>query len=240
MRQISTLILALTVCLCAFGKHPEYDRLSGFAEHQKSLRSFDKEREAQELEHLEEQYKWELERLAAINEHQKQKAIESPKEGGPEWKEDQAEKRKFDQEIETARLEQIKKRDQFNRENYPELPTEAEELGLYDFNRPRYDLKKRPAFGAPSKWTAQGSGAGSSRGSGGSSSGGSAFPPPPPFDDFGDDGFVPAPNLGGDFDSGDFPPPPPPPPPPFSDGGDFPDIPPPIPGDFGEGMPDAF
>lgn len=238
MRQSGLCLLVLVSVCSAFGKHPEYERLEGFAQHQKEARQYDKTRDAQELEHLEEQYKWELARLAAIAEHKKQKEIESPKEGGPEWREDQAEKLAYEKEIEAARRAHIGQRDSFDRNKYPELPTEMEELDLISSNRPRYDLKKRPAFGAPSKWTEKSSGSGSTRGGG--SSGGSAFPPPPPFDDFSDDGFVPAPNLGGDFDSGDFPPPPPPPPPPFSDGGDFPDIPPPVPSDFGEGMPDAF
>lgn len=239
MRQCSWFFFILMSMSFAQAKHPEYDRLAGFAEHQKSQKKLNRDREAQELEHFEEQYRWELQRLAAVQEHKKQKAVESPREGGAEWKEDQAEKQAYEADLERARQAHVLKRDQFNRNQHPELPTEEEELDLVGQKRPRYDLKKRASFGAPSKWGAQGGTlSGSSRSGGGSSSGGSAFPPPPPFDDFSDDGFVPAPNLGENFDSSDFPPPPPPPP--FSDGGDFPDLPPPIPSDFGEGIPDAF
>lgn len=227
----------------AFAQHPEVVRLRGFAEHQSENRRYDKTRDRGEISYLEEVEKWERKRIAAIEEHKRQKKIQSPKEGGPEWQADQKVKRQQELDLAKARQQYVVSRDNFDRSKYKGLPTEAQELDLVGPQRPRYELKKRATFGAPLKFGIRGSGGGSSAGGSFSGSSGGSFPPPPTFDDFGDgdSGYVPAPNLG-EYDSGgDFPPPPPPPPPPFTDGGDVPEFaPPPPPVDFGEGMPSDF
>ncbi|MFP5519014.1 MAG: hypothetical protein ACLGGX_03875 [Bdellovibrionia bacterium] len=225
----------------AMAQHPEEVRLRGFAQHQKGIDRFDRSRDKGEIAYLEELEKWERQRLAALEEHKKQKKIESPQEGGKEWRADLAEKQAYEQELEQSRQDYIKKQDRFNRQNAANLPSEEEELGLTGEQRPRYDIKKRASFGAPLGFGLKSAGSTSKGGSFGGGSG--SFPAPPAFNDFGDDsGFVPGSNLG-EYDSGsDFPPPPPPPPPPFSDGGDFPEFPPPPPPpDFNDGpMPGEF
>jgi hypothetical protein len=240
--------VVISTCLSAKAQEFEIQRLKGFAEHQSEEKQFDRERQKGEAEFLEEQEQWERQRQLDLVEFKKEKAASVMKDDGPEFKQDQKEKARWDKEYEANREAYIKELKSFDRKSYPDLVSEKTELGL-DQTRPRYDLKKRVLYGATSKY-GKSSGASSgpvsfSPGSnyGNSGSGNSSFPPPPTFDDFNnnDNGYVPAPNMSDGYGD-DIPPPPPPPPPmPFPDGGgdfnnfnnEIPPPPPPPMDDFG-------
>lgn len=186
----------------------ESTRLRGFFEKQRENAQLDKTREAGQLAHDEEYAKWEAEREKAIAEHRKRVIVQSPQEGGPEYKEYQRQKEIEKAEYEAAQKEFAKNVVKYDRKVLNSILPEEKELGLYS-DRPRYDYKKRCSLGFSGKQCKPGAMA--SSGGSSSSGGGSFFPPPPTFDDFGgnDSGYIPAPNLGeGDAD---FPPPPPPP-----------------------------
>lgn len=214
-------------------------RLLGFAEHQKNGKQFDKARVQGERGYLEGAEQWEEQRHRELEGYKKSKKAKLMNDDGPEAHADEVAKKALNAEYEQTRLAWIAKKNQEDRMSRADknLPTEAQELGL-DMERPRYEYRKRAAFGAKPKF-----GSAVSAGSSGSSghSGGTSFPPPPTFDDFsgGGSGYVPAPNMD---DFGDVPPPPPPPPPGFGDdfgggyGNDFTPPPPPPPpfGDDGD------
>lgn len=224
----------------------EKERLSGFAEHQKNQKQFDKARQQGERGYLEEEEQWENQKNRNLEAYKKEKKAEIMNEDSPEAKADAAEKRQYEQKQEKERRDYVAEKahqETLSRETAG-LPSEAQELGLEEL-RPRYDYKKRALYGAQPKYgrSSGSSGFAGSSGSSPSFGGGSSssFPPPPTFDDFPEGGgYVPAPNMPEDY--GDVPPPPPPPPPPFGDdygggafgGSDFPPPPPPPPPPFGD------
>ncbi|MGZ3772250.1 MAG: hypothetical protein ACXVCY_00150 [Pseudobdellovibrionaceae bacterium] len=221
----------------------EKARLSGFNEHNKEQEQFDTARAKGERAHLEEEEQWENQKNRTLHEYKKTKKKAEISDDGPEAKADDAEKKKFAEAYSKNKQDYLKeksKQEKVVRED-AHLPSEAQELGL-EVTRPRYNYRKRPLYGARQKYgkmpgaSSNGSSGSSSGGSPYSGNSGSTFPPPPTFDDFGDGGYIPAPNMpddfgdvppppppssfGNDFGGSDsFPPPPPPPPPPF--GGDF-------------------
>lgn len=213
----------------------EKDRLTGFAEHQNKFKQFDKAREQGERAYLEEEEQWEHQKNRDLADYKKNKKAILMPEDGPEAQADAAAKKRYEKEQEEARKSYAENKvviEPLDRQAL-NLPSEARELGL-ESDRPRYDYKKRALYGASPRYGKVTPSYGSSSGSSSPSFSGSSsnFPPPPTFDDFGDGGYVPAPNMPDDF--GDIPPPPPPPPPPFGDdfggfgsGTDFPPPPPP-------------
>lgn len=226
----------LMISCPAWGEVAEMTRLKGFDNQVREGRQFDKARLSAEKAFLEEEEQWIESRRKASIEFKNTKKSTKALDSGPEADADAIEKKAYQKEQEKNRLVYSKQKESFDRSQHPELVTEARELGL-DQERPRYDYKKRASFGASSKLKSTPSaGASTSRGASPN------FPPPPSsFDDFGggDGGFVPAPEMPGDF--GDVPPPPPPPPMTFPDegfggGADFgndyiPPPPPPFEGD---------
>lgn len=226
----------------------ERERLSGFAEQRKENEQFQRARERGEQGYYEELDQIEAQKRRDLEAYRKTKKNKLMAEDGPEAKEDEADKKRYQAQYEEQREIYFRtrtKQEILDRKKLG-LPSEAQELGL-DENRPRYDYRKRATYGATPKFGKKSVSAGSSSSGGFSGSSSPSFPPPPTFDDFGnqDGGFIPAPNMD---DFGDVPPPPPPPPPPFGDdfgggfgGGfgvppnfnDFPPPPPPPP--FGEG-----
>lgn len=216
-------------------------RLRGFAEHQTDNSQFEKARQQGERAFYEEADQWQNQRERNLELYKREKKASVMSDDGIEARADAAEKKAQAADYQKSRIAYVEKKAQeevLSRED-KHLPTESQELGL-DMERPRYDYRRRAAFGAKPKFGSNSSGGSSS--SGGSFGGGTGFPPPPTFDDFGGGGYVPAPNLPEDF--GDVPPPPPPPPPPgFGDdtfgggyGNDFAPPPPPPPpfGDDGQ------
>lgn len=244
-RNLQTFYAAFFITLVSastsWAQTSEVERLSGFAQHQKNYEQFDKAREKGERAFLEEEEQWENQRKRDLQIYKREKKSQFVSEDGPEAKADALAKKQYEIFIEKERkayAERKSKQKEVRREA-ENLPSEMQELGLAD-NRPRYDYRKRSLYGAPSKYGKLQGGSGSSGGGsfgGGSGSSGTSFPPPPTFDDFGDGGYVPAPNMSDDF--GDVPPPPPPPPPGFGDdsggfgSGEF-IPPPPPPPSFGE------
>ncbi|MDG0816379.1 hypothetical protein [Bdellovibrio svalbardensis] len=238
-RKLIFLLLLSTFSREGFAAGAEETRLLGFAEHQNNGKQFDKARAQGERGYLEESEQWENQRQRELADYKKSKKSKEMDDDGPEFKADALAKKQFDVEYQQTRKEFIEKKSQEEKLSRADkkLPTEAQELGL-DMERPRYEYRKRAAFGGKPKFGSAAAAAGGSSYGGGS--GGSSFPPPPTFDDFsgGGGGYVPAPNLPEDF--GDVPPPPPPPPPGFGEdtfgggyGTDFAPPPPPPP-PFGE------
>ncbi len=235
-RRLTLFLLATLLGSWAMAQDREEVRLQGFAQHQKEKSRFNRAREQGERAYLEEVEQWENEKDRHLDAYKRGRNKVEMNEDGPEARADAAAKKEIEKQYEELRRAykaEKSKKAELSREAR-QLPSEKEELGLVE-DRPRYDYRKRAAFGAKPKFGKSASSSGSS----GSSSGGSSssFPPPPSFDDFGGDGgYVPAPNLPDDF--GDIPPPPPPPPP-FGDDfggfggemgdGDFPPPPPPPP-----------
>lgn len=228
------LFFFLTVfSMSAMAQESEIIRLRGFAEHQKQDKQFDKARRSGEKAFLEEEDQWESARRKAASEYKKQAKRSEMPDDGPEAKADEREKLAQAREYQKLQEAYAKSHKEFDRANYPDLVSEATELGLNQ-ERPRYDFQKRMAGNKPGGSSSSSSGGSSSgRFGGGNRNNGSSFPPPPTsFDDFGDGGYA-APNPE---DYGDVPPPPPPPFP--SDdfpGGGFNDdgyIPPPPPPPF--------
>lgn len=233
-KKLIFLMLLTSISRAGYAAGKEETRLRGFAEHQNENEQFDKARQRGERAFYEELDQWEAQRHRQLDDYKKTKKEKEMTDDGPEFRADAAAKKEVAKDYEKTRkaysLEKANE-EKLSRED-KKLPTEAQELGL-DSERPRYDYRKRAAFGAKPKF---GSNAGSSSGSSPSFGGGN-FPPPPTFDDFsgGGGGYVPAPNLPEDF--GDVPPPPPPPPPPGFGGDDaFPNdfSAPPPPPPFGE------
>ncbi len=224
---ILSTFLTLSAAIHAQASSEDIERLSGFAEHQKKQKDFEKERLAGEKEFLAEQEAYEKQRLKDAAEYRKQKKTEVVPEESGGYKVYLDEKKSFDRDYEVSRQEFIKDRKKFDRMAANHILDEKKELGI-EQARPLYDKKKRSLYGAPSKYgKLEGS-------SGGSSSGGSSgsFPPPPRFDDFGGNGgFVPPSSSSVEtFD--DIPPAPPPvsfPDGGFNGGSEFNDIPPPPP-----------
>ncbi|MEN0058700.1 MAG: hypothetical protein AAGB31_07685 [Bdellovibrio sp.] len=226
MRPLNTLFFLTTALIWSplgtSAQSLERERLSGFAEHQKDLKQFDRAREKGERAYWEAEEQKELQKIRELEEYKKnKKPVVQDDENSPEALADAREKRAQDDKREKERLAYIEKKEPILNRQSVNLPSEEQELGL-DELRPRYDYRKRAMFGAQPKYGksfgsggSSGSGSGSSSGSfggsgGGSMGGGSSFPAPPTFDDFGGapDGFVPSPMD----DFGDIPPPPPPPP----------------------------
>jgi hypothetical protein len=169
-----------------------------------SKKIYDNEREKGLGQFLEEQEKWDLIRERGLAEQRRQKKVESPVEGGPDYLADQKEKKAQADMLEKAREIRIQTRERIKaKANQPTDADEMEELGL-TLNRPRYDLRHRGS----NKWTKnEGKSGSSSIGSGSGSSGKAA--PAPNFDDFPTQPeYVPAPQPLDTFD--DIPPPPPP------------------------------
>lgn len=211
VRPLAAILILSVISTSAHAISAEEERLRGFAEHQKNNVQFDKAREQGEKAYFEEQEQWDLSRNRDLQDYRKTKKNQAMADNGPEAREDELEKKKYQQSYDKARREYIsgKTKDEILERRDKNLPTEAQELGL-DQTRPRYDYKKRAYFGGKSKVKSSGSSfGGSSNGGSSFGGGGTSFPPPPTFDDF-DNGYVPAPNISPD-DFGDVPPPPPPP-----------------------------
>ncbi|MGZ3769596.1 MAG: hypothetical protein ACXVCP_10620 [Bdellovibrio sp.] len=238
-------ILVSLLSSFSWAQTSERTRLSGFEEFKKEEGQFDTARAKGEKAHLEEEEQWINQRNRNLNEYKKEKKQAEISDDGPEAKADAAEKKKYAEVHEKNRKDYViekSKEEKISREDL-KLPSESQELGLNE-TRPRYDYKKRVLYGARQKFgkTPAETASSSSPGRPGSVPGSGPtpnFPPPPTFDDFGDNGYVPAPMPPDDF--GDMPPPPPPPPPPpfggddFGGGDSFPPPPPPPPpfdGDF--------
>lgn len=230
------LILASTlISSLAVAKVSEKERLSGFAEHQSRNAQFDKARLQGERAYFEEEEQWENQKNRELSEYKKNKKQVAMSEDGPEAKADEAEKKRYELAQAEAKKQYILEKgpdEQIDRQAL-HLPSEARELGI-EGEGPRYDYRKRALYGARPRYGKASPSYGSSSGSSSPSFSGSSsnFPPPPTFDDFGEGGYVPAPNMPDDF--GDVPPPPPPPPPAFGDdfggfGGGTSDFPPPPP-----------
>lgn len=208
----------------------ESQRRGEFRPDRDKKKVFDNEREKGLALFLEQQEKWDLIREKGLADHRKQKKIESPVEGGPEFLADQKVKKAQEQALDKARILTLQTRERIRvKTEKSNNVDEMEELGIA-LNRPRFDLRKR----GKNKWVkGNGKPAAGSSGFGGSSA------PPPVFDDFPPqpdympapqpmDGFeeIPPPPpmnydgmsnaspYGGSIDSGfgDIPPPPPPPP----------------------------
>jgi hypothetical protein len=232
LRILGVLIIGVLAAPRSLAQSEEARR-EGFYQQQKANKEFDQEREAGLRDYLKEQADWHEQRKKDIQADKKRKTLESPVEGGPEYKADRKEKKADLEAYELQRKAYIKEKKSSEAKNAKEQKKRdawaLEEYGL-DKERPRFDIAKRKFFGGKSMGTAGRPGS-----SGGSASGGGpSFPPPPSFEDF-NDGYVPPPfpppeafdspaesfsppppymgEGGGDFDGGYFPPPPPPPPP---------------------------
>ncbi|MBC7742209.1 MAG: hypothetical protein H7061_08430 [Bdellovibrionaceae bacterium] len=213
----------------------DLERLKSLKSERANKKIYENEREKGLGTFLEEQEKWDLLREKGVAEYRKRKKVESPQEGGPEYKADQLKKKIAEEKFEKSRRILVNTKQKVFSQNKDLISSlEADELGL-DRKRPRYDLRKR----GQNKWVKNGA---SGRPSSGNSSSGPGYSPPPPapvFDDFPPppisdfqnappmiDGFeeIPPPppppvyesfgNQPGGFDPGfsEFPPPPPPPP----------------------------
>lgn len=205
-------VFLLLLTSFSWAQTSEKTRLSGFEDYKKEQGQFDTARSKGERAHLEEEEQWEYQKNRNLEAYKKTKKQVLMKEDGPEAKEDMAMKKKYADQYEKEKqiyLKDKSKQEKVVRENL-NLPSEAQELGLQE-TRPRFDYRKRSLYGARQKYGKMPGSSGSSSGSSSSYSGssGPSFPPPPTFDDFGDGGYVPAPNMPDDF--GDVPPPPPPP-----------------------------
>lgn len=203
----------------------EQARRSQFYPDRDGKKIFDSEREKGLGLFLEEQEKWDLIREKGLAEHRRQKKIESPVEGGPEFLADQKEKKAEAAALDKARIITLETRAHFHTKakQQGEDKQELDELGLAQ-NRPRYEFRKR----GKNKWV---KGEGKPSGTtGGAPPVFDDFPPQPdyvpapqPVEGFEDippppmnyDSANGAPPYGGNIDSGfgDVPPPPPPPPP---------------------------
>lgn len=214
----------------------DLERLSGFAEHKKEIADFDKERESGYQDKVKEQEEWDEAYRQAILEHRTLRKAEISSEDITAFREDLAEKKKWDEEMDLARKELVAERNLLRKNPLSRSLSEEEELDIFS-GRPRYLHKKRKLF----------SSTGSASGGGSFSPGRPSFPgadnlppppdfpppPPPPAYDESDFPPPPPPPMMGDGGYDDFPPPPPPPS--FDDGGDGgfpPPPPPPMPGDF--------
>ncbi|MBX2986639.1 MAG: hypothetical protein KF802_01970 [Bdellovibrionaceae bacterium] len=237
------LVLAGSAVAHADPTPPSWDenRRAGFFEHRRNERVFDREREKGRTAYLEELEKWERQRAAAIAEYKKRRHAQSPREGGPEDREDQTRRQSQARDMRKHEAEYIRqKQAMLKRGRQRSGLSDERELGL-DTQRPRFEVSKRQLFGAP------GAKGGSSFGGAGGGGGATPnFPPPPSYnEDFGGagSGYIPPPPMS---EYEDMPPPPPgvgvpfesgegfPPPPPVPDFGDFPP-PPPMPE-----MPEGF
>ncbi len=206
------------------------NRLKSLREEKKNNKIYEEERERSLGTYLEDQEKWDLAREKGLAEYRKQKKTLSPAEDGPEYREDQRERKKALEKAEKSRETQVRTRNQILNQNPGVVAhLEDEELGLLEL-RPRYELR----FRGKNKWN-RNSGAAGSRSSGGGSTYtppndlDSGFPPPPldytpappPMDSYEEVPPPPPPpgydygaGAGMPYDSGygDVPPPPPPPP----------------------------
>lgn len=248
-KKILLLVTPFTLCSLAMAENPEVFRLQGFAQHQKQSHAFDRAREQGEQSQLEDEEIWEVTKRRALQEYKKQKKQNSMSDEGVEAQAHEIKQKAFDEQMESQRkiyaTQKAKEAAQMKRFTGT-LPSGEEELGLLEA-RPRFDYKKRQAYGGKPNYK-QGKGSGGKSSSSGAPSSGFApsnefgdFPPPPQVDDFDNDGFpqyqgddfggdappppipVPAFEDDGSFNENDFPPPPPPPPPFDGEESDFSD-----------------
>ena len=235
LRVLSCLIFGATLWNASLSlAQSEEVRREGFYQHQRENQEWDLQRQRGLKDFLKEQDEWEEQKKKDLAADKKRKKVESPVEGGPEYKADQKEKLEDYEDYEASRKAYIKEKKTHEAKNAAEQAKRdawaMEEYGL-DRQRPRYDIAKRALYNG--KGVASGS-SGSTGGSHGSTGGANYPPPPPAFDDFGE-GYIPPPpppesfeapplppesfpvppapfpaNPGGDFDNGFYPPPPPP------------------------------
>lgn len=214
----------------------DIERLSGFAEHKKFNKDFDKEREAGLRDWLLEQEDWEKQRKKAIKEQQSLAKVPNPAQSKKAYQEHLDEQKVWMFEQDVARKEVVAEKNKLRQNPLVRNISEEDELDILS-KRPRYEIRKRALYSsrgtrsrgaeAPSRptfndWGNQGDQGGSSN-----------FIPPPPPAIFPEEDFPPPPPppmLGEE----DFPPPPPPPMFDDLDGADFPPPPPPpMPGEDG-------
>ena len=207
----------------------DIERLSGFAEHKKSVADFDKEREAgMSADAKEKASEARAQDLAAKEQQAMPKQI-SPGDNKILYRQDQEERKQWDKEQNQARLEFLKQNRGLKGNPLVRSISEEEELDLIN-KRPRFDYKKRTLYSSRGSVvsTAPLSSRRRKKESGGTNSSNpnlavppsgpsyDDFPPPPPPTFGGSEGpgqeeFPPPPPAFDEFDS-DFPPPPPPPP----------------------------
>ena len=201
-----------------------FSRKKQFLEHRQEGEVFAREREEGLKLYLEEEERWNLQRLEAFEEHKRTKKDRSELRGLEAYH-SFVKERSEQLEEEKARLADHLRQRKAGPRGIPSDLSENEELDLLA-KRPRYEIKNRVLYGAkpkdkntdktkksPDKFGPGGSGSMSD-----SPAMGSGYSPGPSMSepDFND--FPPPPPSMAPYDDGDFPPPPPPPP--FEDGGD--------------------
>ncbi|PIS11090.1 MAG: hypothetical protein COT73_05775 [Bdellovibrio sp. CG10_big_fil_rev_8_21_14_0_10_47_8] len=185
----------------------EFERLSGFAGHQRRDEKLEASRLAGVDEVKKERQEWEkeLERAVADFKAQRARNLAPLQEISQDYLRDIQRKAANDKEMEAARQQYVNERDRKRRELESKIHvTEAEEYGL-DHEVDRVDIHKRVLYGSQSPWSK------------GNISSRPSRPEPSGSTDFG----------GGDSYEGAPPPPPPPPPPAGTPEFFEPDIPPP-------------
>lgn len=207
----------------------DIERLSGFAEHHRFNKEFDKGREAGFKEYLKELEAWEKQRKAAALEEQKRRKEKGPSEDIQAYRAHLAREKEWLVELEQGRKQLVSEKAKLRRNPLVRQMTEEEELDVY-LKRPRFDYKKRSLFSSGGSVSRS-----SPRSRPSTNYDRNDIPPPPPppppppsFEDYpppppptfepGMEEFPPPPppptfdDFGGSGE-GDFPPPPPPPPP---------------------------
>lgn len=202
----------------------DLERLRGFGAHLQLDRDLERERLSDVGDIRKERTLWERQKNLALREHMVQRARLKAKldESSPEFREDLTEKKQAKRELDQARRNFVRERDQRRREERATIAlTEERELSL-DKDPTRVDWKKRRFFtvagGSP------GSGSGGNSGGGGRFSGSAGgalgevpppeftgnIPPPPPPDFYDAEPPPPPPPMDGAFPGGfDDPIPPP-------------------------------
>ena len=109
------------------------NRLKSLREEKKNNKIYEDEREKSLGTYLEDQERWDLAREKGLAEYRKQKKTLSPTEDGPEYREDQKERKKALEKAEKNRDMQVRTRNQILNQNPGVVAhLEDEELGLLE------------------------------------------------------------------------------------------------------------